>query len=159
MSGTGDSSGRDARGRFAPGNPGGPGGARRRPFELRRAVQEAVTPEMAEALARRLLRMGLEGTLPAIRLLLEHTGGRPSEAPAEAEPLPLLLPPLRTAADCAAAIDRVIQARIGGAINTEDARLLHDLIQQRRQAIEAADHEQHLADLEAEAQRTDFRVN
>ena len=40
-----DSNGRDATGRFTEGNAGGPGGARRRSSELRRAAEEAITPE------------------------------------------------------------------------------------------------------------------
>ena len=36
--------GRDATGRFTHGNKGGPGGARRRPNELRQAIEEAITP-------------------------------------------------------------------------------------------------------------------
>jgi len=42
--------GRDHGGRFAKGNPGGPGGPRKRSFELRRAAEEAVTPEHVQAL-------------------------------------------------------------------------------------------------------------
>ncbi|MEZ6036535.1 MAG: hypothetical protein R3F29_03575 [Planctomycetota bacterium] len=99
--------------------------------------------------------MSLEGSLPATRLLLEHTGGRPAEAPVEADALDVRLPTLRTAADCSTAIDTVIQARLDGRINSADAQLMNDLITTRLKAIEAEEHERRLTDLEVEASRTD----
>ena len=42
MTDTNEDNGRDERGRFTLGNPGGPGGPRRRASELRRAAEEAV---------------------------------------------------------------------------------------------------------------------
>lgn len=148
-----DSSGRDGRGRFTKGNPGGPGGARKRPFELREAAQRVVTPEVADALVRKAVRLGLEGNLAAIRFLFEHTGGRPGEAPVAPAALDVPLPPLRTAADCAVAIDIVIQARVDGRIASPDAQMLNDLIATRLKAIEAEEHEQRLAELEIDAAR------
>ena len=114
-----------------------------------------MTPDVAAAISRRLTRMSLEGSLPATRLLLEHTGGRPAEAPVEADALDVRLPTLRSAGDCSTAIDLVIQARLDGRINSADAQLMNDLITTRLKAIEAEEHERRLTDLEVEASPTD----
>ena len=86
---------RDERGRFAAGNPGGPGGSRRRPSELRRAAEEAITPEHVAAMVRKATKMGLEGNLGAMRLVFERTCGRSAQAPVEAEPIDLSIPQAR----------------------------------------------------------------
>ena len=108
MSEGGNSSDRDANGRFAPGNAGGPGGARKRAFVIRDAAEDAVTTEPVRAMMRRATRMALEGNLAAMRLVLERVGGRPADAPLETEPLGIALPRLRTAADCNVAIERLV---------------------------------------------------
>src|SRR5690606_37661206 len=88
------SNGRDERGRFTFGNPGGRGGPRRRSSELRRAAEDAITPEHVAAMVRKATRMGLEGNLTAMRLVFERTCGRAADAPIEAEPLGISLPRL-----------------------------------------------------------------
>jgi hypothetical protein len=52
MSSDTESNGRDSKGRFAKGNPGGPGGSRRKAFVLRKAIEEAITEEHVEAIVR-----------------------------------------------------------------------------------------------------------
>lgn len=89
-----DDSGRDARGRFAPGNPGGPGGPRRRAFELRRTAEEIITPDVVAGIMRRAARMALEGNLSAIRFVIERVAGRPADAPPETDPVDMQLPRL-----------------------------------------------------------------
>lgn len=70
--------GRDARGRFTRGNPGGPG----RPpaasaHEHRRALLAAVTPEDIAAVIRRVLSACVaDGDMVACRLLLDRVLGR-----------------------------------------------------------------------------------
>ena len=115
--------GRDTQGRFAAGNAGGPGGSRRRSSELRRAAEEAITPEHIQAMIRKAARMGLEGNLSAMRLVFDRTSGRAAEAPVETEPLGIDLPRLRTAADCNAAIDKLVDAICKGTVD-RDALLL-----------------------------------
>src|SRR5262245_37095435 len=108
MTDGGDTSGRDDKGRFTNGNPGGRGGPRRRPSELRRAVEDAITPEHMFALIRKALRMGLEGNLAAMRLVFERTCGRAAEASNDGEPLEFGLPRMRSAADCSLALERIV---------------------------------------------------
>lgn len=146
---------RDERGRFRPGNPGGPGGARRRvSVELRRAAEEAVTSEHVQAIIRKATRMALEGNLAAMRFVLERTAGRSAEAPVETEPLGIALPRLRTAADCNLAIERLVQGLCEGSVDRDAAKLLIDAIQARIKAIEVSELEQRLADLERAADAT-----
>jgi hypothetical protein len=74
-------SGRDARGRFAQGNPGGPGNAfARQSAALQRAFRSAVSEEEVQAFALRLKEQALAGNLAAIKLLFAHVIGRPQEA-------------------------------------------------------------------------------
>lgn len=146
-----DDSGRDQRGRFAQGNPGGPGGPRRRASELRKAAEDAITPEHVQTMIRKALRMGLEGNLAAMRLVFERTSGRAPEAPVETEPISVALPRLRTAADCNLAIERLIDGICKGVIERESARLLIDAVQARLKAIEVQDLEARLTEMEKTA--------
>jgi hypothetical protein len=73
--------GRDAGGRFARGNKGGPGNPfARRVAELRSALLEAVTPERVRCLAEGLYQRALGGDTAAAKLLLAYTLGRPAQA-------------------------------------------------------------------------------
>ena len=72
---------RDARGRFLPGNSGGPG----RPpaasvHEHRAALVNAVTPDDIRAVARMLVDRALEGDVGAAKLLFERLLGAPVAA-------------------------------------------------------------------------------
>ncbi len=139
---------RDERGRFAAGNPGGPGGARRRPSERRRAAEEAITPEHVAAMVRKATSMGLQGNLSAMRLVFERTCGRSAQAPVDAEPIDLSIPRLRTAEDCDVAVERLIDGICKGTVDRDSARLLIDAIQTRVKAIEVNELEERLAQLE-----------
>lgn len=143
---------RDEKGRFAPGNPGGPGRRSERTAEkLRRAVEEAVTPEHLTAVMRRVLRMALEGNMAAIRVVLERTCGRPAQQPTEAVALDFELPPLRTVQDCIVATDRVATAVCDGQLDGEAAKVFLGVIQTRLKAIEVTDFEARLRQLEEQA--------
>jgi hypothetical protein len=73
-------SGRDADGRFAKGNLGGPGNPfARRVAALRQALLRAVTEEDVHDLAGRLLESARGGDLAAMKLLLGYVLGRPAE--------------------------------------------------------------------------------
>lgn len=143
---------RDGKGRFAPGNPGGPGRRPERAAEkFRRAVEEAVAPEHLTAVMKRVLRMALEGNMAAIRIVLERSCGRPAQAPTEAVAFDFDLPPLRSVRDCTDATDRVATAVCGGQIDGEAAKVLLTVIQTRLKAIEVNDLEARLTELEKQA--------
>lgn len=69
---------RDARGRFAPGNSGGPGRPPAASVHLHRAaLVNAVTPNDVAAVARMLVDKALEGDVAAAKLLFERLFGPP----------------------------------------------------------------------------------
>lgn len=69
---------RDARGRFASGNQGGPGNPfGRRLAAMREAVQQAVTVEDIAQLMQVLLAKALTGDLAAAKLVLQYAVGKP----------------------------------------------------------------------------------
>jgi hypothetical protein len=73
-------SGRDARGRFTPGNPGGPGNPfARRVAVLRRALSDAVTEVDIKLIAQRLVQRAHAGDVASCKLLLGYVLGRPTE--------------------------------------------------------------------------------
>lgn len=148
MNGEGTDGERQANGRFAKGNPGGPGGARKRSFVLREAAENAITPEHVAALMRKALRMGLEGNLTAMRLVLDRSCGRPADVATSAEPLDLALPAMGTAKECSAALEQVANALCEGRVSLDAAHTLVDLIAARIKGIETLEIEQRLLALE-----------
>lgn len=70
--------GRDKRGRFAAGNPGGPGNPHiAKTAKLRAKLLEAVTPSDIEAIIKQLVTMARGGEISAIRELLDRVLGKP----------------------------------------------------------------------------------
>lgn len=72
--------GRDAGGRFAIGNAGGPGNPHaKRVAELRTMLLDAVTDDDLRAIIRALVARARDGDLAAIRELLDRIIGRPAQ--------------------------------------------------------------------------------
>jgi hypothetical protein len=72
--------GRDSQGRFAKGNPGGPGNPYyRRQARLKRQLLESVTDVDVLSVLRVLLGLARSGDLAAIKLFLEYTVGKPTK--------------------------------------------------------------------------------
>ena len=73
--------GRNARGRFAKGNLGGPGNPyAKRVADLRAALLESVTEQDIRAVARALVKRAKEGEVPAVRELLDRLLGRTADS-------------------------------------------------------------------------------
>jgi hypothetical protein len=73
---------REASGRFAKGNRGGPGNPfARQVAEFRKAIIEATTPEKIQAVVAKVEVKALEGDLAAVKIYLAYTVGRPTAAP------------------------------------------------------------------------------
>jgi hypothetical protein len=71
-------SGREKNGRFAKGNPGGPGNPyARRMAAIRKQMIEFMTPERTHLYLMALLEHTLKGNMAAAKLLAEHTAGKP----------------------------------------------------------------------------------
>jgi hypothetical protein len=74
--------GHDQRGRFTKGNPGGPGNPfARRVAALRSALVASIGPDDIAAVARGLLARAKDGNVPAAKLLLAYSLGKPTPAP------------------------------------------------------------------------------
>jgi hypothetical protein len=74
--------GHDQRGRFTKGNPGGHGNPfARQVAALRSALLAAVTTDDIAAVARALLARAKEGDVPAAKLLLAYSLGKPAPVP------------------------------------------------------------------------------
>lgn len=72
---------RDERGRFLPGNPGGPGNPHARQVaQLRAALLEAVTPEDVREIIGVVVEAARGGDLAAAKLLFDRLLGPPVEA-------------------------------------------------------------------------------
>jgi hypothetical protein len=73
--------GRDARGRFAEGNPGGPGNPyTRQTALLRQVVQEELNEVEIRIIVQRLKAVALAGDVQAIKLVLAYAVGKPENA-------------------------------------------------------------------------------
>jgi hypothetical protein len=79
--------GRDSRGRFTKGNPGGPGNPfARHQAALRQALCQAVSQQDIQAIAHRLVVQAQAGDVAAAKLLLAYAVGKPAE-PADPDTL------------------------------------------------------------------------
>ena len=144
-------------GRFAAGNPGGPGRPKgQRQTALQKAAQDAVTPEHIQALVRVALKQGLQGNLQAARLVLDRTCGRAPEGRPETDPVDVVLPNLRTATNCTVAIDKIIAAISAGTVDLPTAKVLLDAVQGRMKGIELTEYEARLVELEKSASVVDL---
>ena len=73
--------GRDERGRFAPGNVGGPGNPHAKQVgKLRSAMLAAVSDKEMKAVVKKLVELAKCGNVPAAREVLDRCLGRPVEA-------------------------------------------------------------------------------
>ncbi len=76
------SNGCKANGRFAVGNPGGPGNPfARQVAGLRQALLNGVTADDLQCVARKLVELAKDGNVQAAKLLLSYTIGKPQPAP------------------------------------------------------------------------------
>ncbi len=142
---------RDAKGRFVPGNAGGPGSPYAQAVaQLRRAVYERATPERMAEVVDAMVQRAIDGDTAAARLLLERTLGpvRPT-----AEPVPAL--GFRCVAEGAAglldAMRQAFTSWTAGDIDSEQAGQAFALLEAMRKAHETTELEQRIQALEGQA--------
>jgi hypothetical protein len=132
-------SGRDTAGRFGPGNPGKPAGARHKATQAALALLDGE----AGALTRKAVEMALEGDTTALRLCLERIAPPRRDAPVQ-----FTLPRMETARDAAMAAGAVLEAVAAGELTPTEGAHLMGLVEAYRRALETTELEARVAALE-----------
>ena len=135
----GDTTGRDDSGRFAPGNPGRPQGARHKATMAALALLDGE----AETLTRQAVTMALAGDVAALRLCLERIAPPRKDVPAA-----FALPAVATAKDAAAAAGAVLAAAAGGDLTPTEGTHIMGLIEAYRRTLETTELEARVTALE-----------
>src|SRR5262245_22447292 len=129
----------DVHGKFRPGNPGRPKGARHKTT----LAIEAILEGEAEALTRRAVELAKAGDTTALRLCLERLA-----PPRKDRPVNLALPPLERVEDATAVTAALLQAVAAGELTPSEGETVAKLIETHRRAVELVDFEARLARLE-----------
>ena len=135
----GGTTGRTGSGRFAPGNPGRPQGARHRATVAALALLDGE----AGALARKAVTMALGGDVVALRLCLERIA-----PPRRDAPVVFALPAMQSAADAAKAAGAVLGAVASGGLTPTEGTHIMGLIEVYRRALETTELEARVTALE-----------
>ena len=135
----GETTGRDASGRFTEGNPGRPRGAR---HKATRAALALLDGE-AEALTRQAVTMALGGDGGALRLCLERIAPPRRDAPVTFD-----LPPMQSAADAATAAGAVLAAVADGDLTPTEGAHIMGLVETYRRTLETSELEARVVALE-----------
>jgi hypothetical protein len=126
-------------GRFQPGNPGRPKGARNKAT----VAAELLLDGDAEAITRKAVELAKEGDLTAIRICMDRF------FPARKDrPIPFDLPKLERAADASAAMAAIVAAVADGELTPIEAGELAKLVDAFTRTVVATDFEGRLARLE-----------
>ena len=131
---------RDPQGRFAPGNPGKPKGARHRVTRHCEALMAAD----AEAITGRVIEAAKGGDLAAARLVLDRISPPRREATVAVD-----LPEMTGAADLPGAVTAILAAVAAGDLTPSEASRLSGVLADTARALEAHEIEARVADLEA----------
>lgn len=124
---------------FAPGNPGRPKGAR---HKVTRAV-EALLEGQAEALTQRAVDAALAGDMAALRLCLDRIA-----PPRRERTIEFAAPAIETAEDVPTALAAVFASVSAGDLTPSEGAAVASILEKVRAAIELADIERRLAELE-----------
>jgi hypothetical protein len=131
--------GRDTAGRFGPGNPGKPAGARHKATQAALALLDGE----AGALTRKAVEMALKGDTTALRLCLERIAPPRRDAPVQ-----FTLPVMETARDAAKAAGAVLEAVAAGELTPTEGAHLMGLVEAYRRTLETTELEARVAALE-----------
>ena len=135
----GQTTGRDASGRFTQGNPGRPPGARHKATQAALALLDGE----AEALTRQAVTMALGGDATALRLCLERIA-----PPRKDGPVAFDLPRMETARDAAKAVAEVLEAVASGDLTPTEGAHVMKLVETYRRTLETTELEARVAALE-----------
>jgi hypothetical protein len=137
-----ETAGRDPGGRFQPGNPGRPRGARHKAT----LAAEALLDGEAEGLTRKAVEAALGGDMAALRLCLDRI-----VPPRRERPINFRIPPLKSAEDAAVAMAAITEAVAAGELLLGEAESASALVERFVRTIEAGEFEKRLRVLEAAA--------
>lgn len=134
-------SGRNAAGRFTPGNPGKPKGTR---HKVTRAALDLLEGE-ADKLTRKAVELALDGDTTALRLCLERIA-----PPRKDTPVNFPLPAMTSAADAATAAGSVLAAVADGELTPLEGAHIMALVEGYRKTLETSELEARLIALEGQ---------
>ena len=129
----------DAHGKFRPGNPGRPKGARHKTT----LAIEALLDGQAEKLTEKAIQMALAGDVTAMRLCLDRLAPPPKD-----RPIQIAMPRLAGLQDMTIATAAVVDAVTSGTITPSEGEAIAKLIETHRRAVELVDLETRLTRLE-----------
>ncbi len=138
----GETTGRDASGRFTEGNPGRPRGARHKATQAALALLDGE----AEALTRKAVELALDGDGAALRLCLERIAPPRRDAPVQFD-----LPRMETARDAAKAAGAVLEAVALGELTPTEGAHMMGLVEGYRRTLETTELEARVAAMEGGA--------
>src|SRR5262247_3879649 len=116
-----------ARGKFRPGNPGRPKGARHKTT----LAIEALLGGQAEKLTEKAIQMALGGDVTAMRLCLDRLAPPPKD-----RPIQIGMPRLASVEDMTTATAAVVDAVTSGTITPSEGEAIAKLIETHRRAVE-----------------------
>ncbi len=131
-------------GKFAPGNPGKPKGARNR---ATKAVQELLD-DQSDALSQKAVDLPLEGDTTALRLCLERIAPPRKDGPVEFD-----LPAMTNAQEAAEAASAVLQAVSEGNLTPLEGATVMGLVEQFRRTLEVSELEVRMTRIEEELKK------
>jgi len=136
----------DDRGRFKPGNPGGPGNPQiRRLAAYKKALHETITEEDAREIFKNLKTQAKNGDLEAVKVLIPYILGRPKVQESE---IKINLPKLQTTSDLLEANSAILKAVSDATVTLEEAAQLGAIVELSRKTLELCEFEKRLIDLE-----------
>ncbi len=130
---------RQPNGKFAKGNPGGPGRPRGEPAKLARAVREKWSARFDE-LATNILNRALEGDIDATRLVIERLYPKPRDGHLALTDMPM--------DSLSSMTGRIVQAVAEGEISPSEGSVLADVVAKHAKSLEIEEIESRLARLE-----------
>jgi len=130
----------DETGKFAPGNPGRPQGAR---HKVTLAVEDLLRGE-AEGLTRKAVDLALSGDTTALRLCLERIAPPRKDAPVNFD-----LPEMSNSSEAVQAASAILSAVADGDITPHEGATVMGLVENYRRVLETSEFDARIAALEA----------
>ena len=136
--------------RFKPGQSGNPAGKPRGARNHTLLALDKIGAEGAEDVLRQAVTAAKGGDMRAAEMILSRVW-----PPRRGRPVALALPAVLTAADTVAALGALVGAVAAGELTTEEGAAVAGMLEMQRRAIETADLERRVAELEAQTHAAD----